>query len=187
MSRWRDWVGSRASDPRAVAYVATLHLEPDDDAVRWLTEQGTGGDADHARWELRYARRAAGLLAAQRDALDDQTGSLVAAEMARSLARDPHIASSKRQVAEQQFNARLRAYGDALGRREAGRSMIWQLGRTLLGFAGSRGSASDEVITHAGSLVSRYLADANAALRLHFGAANLPDDIVPSALRTSSR
>lgn len=186
MPRWREWLGGRDSDPRAAAYVATLCEEPRDDDVSWLTTHGTDGDGDHARWELRYARLALGLLAAQRDALDDRTASLVAGELSRVFAQTPSIAESKRRVAEQQFNARLRAYGDALQRRVEGGSAP-RLGRTLLDFAGRRSAATPDALARAGDVLVRMLADANQALRTHFGAVELPDDVVPSAFRPGPR
>src|SRR5262245_1967900 len=61
---------------KAEAFVAVLFREPDPADVQWLAEAATRGDTDHALWELRYARRALGLIAAQRDALDDRTASV---------------------------------------------------------------------------------------------------------------
>jgi hypothetical protein len=176
------WRTNRALKTRAAALVDMLCREPAADDVSWLAEHGTGGDADHARWELRYARRALGLLSAERDALDDRTASAVAHALARALARDPNVAPGKLRVVERQLNARLRAYGDALTNRE-GAGTGWHLGRTLLQFAGRKEGAPPEVVAHAGDLVSRYLAEANEALREHFGVASLPEDVAPSALR----
>lgn len=187
MTRWRDWFGGRASDPRAAAYVAVLCEEPAREDVEWLAAHATDGDVDHARWELRYIRRAVGLLAAQRDALDDQTASLVAGEITRAFHRDPHVAASKRGVAEQQFNARLRAYSDALLNREVGETAAVRLGRVLLGFAGQRERPAADAAEHMGDVIARYRADANHALRIHFGVAELPEDVAPSALRPGPR
>ncbi|MEJ7810498.1 MAG: hypothetical protein WKG32_08845, partial [Gemmatimonadaceae bacterium] len=125
-SAWVDWRADRALRGRAAAYVGILFEEPRDEDVTWLASHGAGGDADHARWELRYARRALGLLSAERDALDDRTASVVARALASALARDPHVAAGKLRVAERQLNARLRAYGEALGNRE-GAGSGWHL------------------------------------------------------------
>jgi hypothetical protein len=179
---WRDWLAARDAKARAAAYVAALATEPAPEDVAWLAEHGTGGDADHARWELRYAQRAMGLLSAQRDALDDRTASLVAGALAESLARDPAIAKGKLAVAERQLNARLRAYADAMANR-AGAGSSWHLGRTLLEFAGRREAVAPELVTRASEILARYLAHANAALRDHFGAAALPEDVAPSTAR----
>ena len=96
----RAWTLDRDQRRRAASYVAALCAEPAEEDVAWLSEHGTDCDSDHARWELRYARRALGLLAAQRDALDDRTASLVASELARALANDPAIAPGKIRVTE---------------------------------------------------------------------------------------
>ena len=182
LSLFGAWRTNRALKTRAAALVETLCREPASDDVAWLAERGTGGDADHARWELRYARRALGLLSAERDALDDRTASAVARALASALARDPHVAPGKLRVVERQLNARLRAYGDALMNRE-GAGSGWHLGRALLQFAGRKEGTPPEDVAHAGDLLSRYLAEANEALREQFGAASLPDDIAPSAVR----
>jgi len=178
---WRDWRASRARDARTAAYVAALLAEPSPEDVAWLAEQGTGGDADHARWELRYARRALGLLTAQRDALDDRTASDVAHALERAMATDGSVAPDKRRIASRQLNARLRAYAEALQRRAAP-GTGWHLGSALLDHAGRRGALPDEVIARAGEIVTRCLEETNAALRDCFGVAALPDDIAPSAL-----
>lgn len=169
----RAWTLDRDQRRRAARYVAALYAEPEEEDVRWLSENGTDCDADHARWELRYARRALGLLAAQRDALDDRTASLVATELARALANDPAVAPGKIRMAERQLNARLSAYGDALGNRE-GEGSGWHLGRALLEFAGHRDAVRPNVVAHASDVLARYLGEANAALRKNFGAATLP-------------
>ena len=92
---WQEWRARRALDERARRYVAVLSTEPSMADVEWLAARATGGDVDHARWELRYARRALCLLAAQRDALDDRTASVVARALGRALAADPHVAPGK--------------------------------------------------------------------------------------------
>lgn len=181
-----EWRASREQRARAAAFVASFAGEPAPEDVAWLTANGTGGDADHARWELRYARRALALLVARRDALDDRTASDVARALGEALARDPAIAAGKLGVAERQLNARLRAYGDALANRE-GAGTGWHLGRTLLEFAGRRDAVSADVVTAASEILSRYVADANDALRERFGAAALPDDVAPSKLRQERR
>jgi hypothetical protein len=169
----RAWTLDRDQRRRAATYVSSLFVEPADEDVSWLSEHGADCDNDHARWELRYARRALGLLGAQRDALDDRTASLVASELARALANDPAVAPGKIRMAERQLNARLSAYGDALMNRE-GEGSGWHLGRALLDFAGHRDAARPEIIAHAGDLLARYLGEANTALRKSFGAATLP-------------
>lgn len=169
----RAWSLDREQRRRAETYVAALFTEPSEEDVAWLTEHGTDCDVDHARWELRYARRALGLLGAQRDALDDRTASLVAAALARELANDRAVAPGKIRMAERQLNARLSAYGDALMNRE-GEGSGWHLGRALLEFAGHKDAVRPDVVAHAGDMLARYMGEANAALRKNFGAATLP-------------
>jgi hypothetical protein len=141
----------------------------------------TRGDSDHAAWELRYARRALGLVSAQRDALDDRTGAEVAHVMAAAFETDPRIARTRLELAQQQFNARLSAYRDALGTR-AGAQISARLGRTLLAFAGGTFREVDENVTRGGALLEAYLREANEKLRALFGTASLPEHVPPSAI-----
>lgn len=180
---WRDWRVGRELRANAEAYVDRLLAEPEEEDVQWLAREASRDDLDHARWELRYARRAMGLLTAQRDALDDRTGSAVAHELGEALGRDPAVAPGKLLVAETQFNVRIRAYADALANRE-GAGSGWHLGRTLLRFAGLSSPANAEMVARASEIVSSYLAEANAALRDRFGTAALPEDALPSSSRT---
>lgn len=182
-SRWR---AERELKRKAEKFVSSLMLEPTVDDVEWLASQATRGDRDHARWELRYAKRALGLLAAQRDALDDRTGSVVARTLDEAFARDANIATDMIDVAERQFNARLAAYRDVLNARGGG-PMPPRLGQTLFAFAGGAFRNVDENITRAGAVVSGYLADANAALRDAFGTASLPENVPPSSLVGAKR
>ena len=181
MTLFARWRAERDLQRKADRYVATLLAEPDDDDVRWLAHAATRGDTDHARWELRYAKRAVGLLTAERDALDDRTGSLVARVLASALARDPNVAAEMHEVSERQFNARLSAYRDGLAAR-AGAGTAARMGQTLFAFAGGSFRQVDEHIQRGGDLLARYLADASAALRETFGKATLPENVPPSAL-----
>jgi hypothetical protein len=164
------------------AYVEALMAEPDDNDVAWLASAACGGDVDRAAWELRYARRALGLVVAQRDALDDRTGSLVARELGEALQGDRHIAPSMLELASRQFNDRLATYRDVLTARSPAEGVASRLGRALLFIAGTA-RASDDMLAHAGDVLVRYVGEANEALRRSFGAPSLPDDIPPSALK----
>jgi hypothetical protein len=181
MRMWRRWRAERAGREHASAYVQSVLTEPAESDVHWLAETATGGDPDHARWELRYARRATGLLAAQRDALDDRTASLVSAALGRALRRDPRIAPERRAVAARQFNTRLAAYGDSLADKSGHERTGDRLGRVLLGFSGRLDPSLAELAA-AGTVVAGYLADSSRALREAFGAAALPDDVAPSRI-----
>jgi len=178
-ARWR---AERDFQRKAERFVECLLVEPTDDDVRWLAAVATHGDTDHARWELRYARRSLGLITAERDALDDRTGSLVARALADATSRDPQVAPEMHEIAERQFNARLSAYRDALAAR-AGAATGARLGQTLFAFAGGSFRQVDEHIKRGGELLSDFLAEANAKLRETFGKASLPENLPPSALK----
>src|SRR5919199_2437945 len=102
MPLFARWRAERDLRRRSAAYVATLLQEPSEADAAWLAQVATRGDLDHARWELRYARRAVGLLVAERDALDDRTGSAVAHALTAALHADPNIARDMLDVAERQ-------------------------------------------------------------------------------------
>lgn len=178
LSRWR---AERDLDRRTARYVARLMEEPAEADVVWLAGTATRGDMDHARWELRYARRTLGLLAAERDALDDRTASVVARALAAELPRDPSIARDALELAHSQFNARLAAYRDALAAR-GGAAAQQRIGQTLFAFAGGSFQKADANVMRGSALLMAYLAEAGEALRDAFGAAVLPEDLPPSAL-----
>jgi hypothetical protein len=167
-----------------VSYVSSLLAEPDTEDVAWLADCATGGDADRARWELRYARRAAGLLSAERDALDDRTASAVAREIGESWSKDRNIAAGMRHAAEQQFNARLHAFGQALNARSSPEPTSTRLGKALLTAAGTSFPSGPD-IDRAGTVVSHFLEQANESLRRAFGTASLPEHVPPSALQSA--
>ncbi len=181
MPLFARWRAERDLQRKAASYVATLFRDPDPADVQWLASNATRGDMDHAAWELRYARRALGLIAAQRDALDDRTASVAAREIADAMRKDPNVAADMRETAERQFNARLSAYRDGLAAR-AGAATATRMGQTLFAFSGGSFRREDENIQRAGELLATYLAEANSALRATFGAAALPEHLPPSAL-----
>jgi hypothetical protein len=177
-ARWR---AERDLRRKAATFVDALFRDPDPADVEWLAKAATRGDLDHARWELRYARRALGLITAQRDALDDRTASIVARVISESLGRDQNIAASMAETAERQFNARLSAYRDGLGAKAGAPTQV-RMGQTLFAFAGGSFTRQDANIDRAGELLATYLAEANEALRSSFGAAALPESVPPSAM-----
>jgi hypothetical protein len=179
--RWRT---DRQEQRKAQQYVSHLGSEPSGDDVAWLAAAATRGDDDHARWELRYARAAIGLIVAQRDALDDRTASVVGRAWSEHFAADERIDRDRLDLAERQFNARLSAYRDALGARAPDPSE--RLGQTLLAFAGGSFRGADEQVARAGRILVDYEREANDALRSVFGAAVLPENIPPSALAGTS-
>lgn len=181
MPLFARWRAERELQRKAAAYVNALFAEPDASDAKWLSEVATRGDLDHAGWELRYARRALGLIAAQRDALDDRTASSVAREISEAMARDTNVAAGMRETAARQFNARLSAYRDGLDAR-AGAPTTIRMGQTLMAFAGGSFKTGDANVMRAGELLAAYLSEANKALRASFGTAALPEHVVPSEL-----
>lgn len=176
--RWRD---EHALERRSTSVARAALAEPDESDVRWLAERGSHGDEDHARWEWRYARRAFAIIVAQRDALDDRTGSAVAAAVGAALARDPLIDAAKRRVAARQFNDRLAGYADILRDRDPSTPTSERLARALFAFAGTPDPSPADILRGATAL-SSMLTDTHATLALHFGSANLPPDVAPSAI-----
>ena len=177
--RWRE---DRELQRKSDSYVATLMREPADDDVQWLARSATKGDVDHARWELRYARRALGLIVAQRDALDDKTGSAVARTLADAMARDRSVDASTIEIAERQFNARISAYRDSLDAKSSSIPVATRLGQTLFAFSGGAFRDAKADVAKGGELLSAYAAEANEALRGAFGTAQLPENLPPSAV-----
>jgi hypothetical protein len=168
---------------RAVqSYIQDASVEPDDQDVQWLAGISGDGDADRARWELRYARRAFALLVAERDALDDRTGSLVAREMRQALQMDRSIAAGMVAVAERQLNQRMTSFRMALGDRSAGESPDVRVARVLLDRAGVREVTAN--IAHAAGIVRRYVDASQDSLRRAFGIASVPEDVPPSVWGT---
>jgi hypothetical protein len=181
MRLFRSFRDDRALLKRSAAYAAVLMQEPADADVEWLARDATRGDVDHARWELRYARRSIGILVAQRDALDDRTPSEVLRALLHRMHKDPNVDDSLRDLAERQFNARLGAYRDAFSAKGHGTPAL-RVAQNMLAFAGGPIRGDDPVVQRGAELVGEYLAQANEALRASFGEAVLPEDVSPSAL-----
>ena len=179
MMRGGGWLAAWRVKRHAVSFVRSLFAEPDAEQVAWLAALEPNGDEDHARWELRYARRAAGMLAAQRDAVDDRTGAAVGRALTEAFHADHTIARDRAEIALRQFNERLAAYREVLATRQTTPTRQ-RLGQVLLTFLGRPTSASEDTSAHAGEIVEHALAEANAALRREFGDVSLPEHIVPS-------
>lgn len=166
---------------QAATVVGVLFREPAEGDVLWLADGVAGGDIDHARWELRYARRALGLLAAQRDALDDRTASDIAAAIATAFAIDPHVAPDHRPLAERQFNDRVTTYREALQSRGGPIGPADKLGRMLLAFSSDATRTAGSPLPRAIALMGNYLAEASEALQVVYGGApTMPEDLKPS-------
>ena len=182
MAIFGKWREDRDLQKKAALFVLSLMREPDPEDVEWLARAATKGDADHARWELRYARRALGLIVAQRDALNDKTGSAVAHELTAAVARDGNVDVSTLDIAERQFNARISAYRDGLDARASGTPVTTRLGQTLFAFSGGAFRDAGADLVRGGELLAGYATESNDALRKAFGTAQLPEDVPPSAI-----
>ena len=155
--------------------------EPSPADVEWLATDATRGDLDHAQWELRYLRRALGILVAQRDALDDRTPSEALRALMHRIRKDRSVDAGLLDLAERQFNARLSAYRDAFHARGHG-SAATRVAQNLLAFSGGPIRTDEPAVKRGADVVAQYLLESNAALRAHFGAVQLPEDAVPSTL-----
>ncbi|HKS07384.1 MAG TPA: hypothetical protein VJR92_13845 [Gemmatimonadaceae bacterium] len=165
----------RGRDTRARDYVRVLMSEPHAELVARVAAAGDRDD-DHARWEIRYARRAVGLLVAERDALNDLTSSDVAAALAQARESDPNIASDRRAVSDRQFNDRLSAYRAAMHERGAQNSSAERLAAVLLRFSGASEPRTDD-IRLACETMSALVSECNEALRSTYGEVSLPREL----------
>lgn len=181
MPFFRSRMGAESIERKAAAFGAALRTEPAPGDVEWLAVVATKGDTDHAVWELRYARRALGVLVAQRDALDDRTASAVARVVTGAFASDPAVDPKMVDVAVGQFNSRLSAYRDILQAR-GGAPLPLRLGQMLLAFAGGPIGRGQTEVGRAGEILAGYTAEAGAELQRIFGAPSLPEDLPPSAV-----
>jgi hypothetical protein len=181
MRLFRSFREDRALLRNSAAFASVLMAEPAADEVEWLSSVATRGDVDHARWELRYLRRAVGILVAQRDALDDRTPSEVLRALVQRMHKDPNVDPTLRDLAERQFNARLGAYRDAFTSRGQGTPAL-RLAQNMLAFAGGPIRGDDPVVQRGAELVTDVITSANEALRDSFGVVELPEDVSPSRL-----
>lgn len=181
MPFFRSRRGAESIERKAGTFAAGLRHEPAGADVEWLAAVATKGDTDHAVWELRYARRALGVLVAQRDALDDRTAAAVARAVTEGFATDPAVDPKMVEVAVGQFAARLSAYRDILQAR-GGAPVSIRLGQMLLAFAGGPIGRGQTEVGRGGEILAGYLAEAAAELQRIFGAPSLPEDLPPSAL-----
>ena len=175
-----EWRAARARKRKAVAFLAAVRREPDETDVEWLAGAAARGDHDHARWELRYARIALAVLAAQRDALDDRTGSDVVAALAETLATDERVDPMMVELVGRQLNDRLSGYKEALVARGGSVGSGERLGRVLLAFASDGARSAGAPLPRAVELLSAYIAEANEALRAVYGEPALPEHLPPS-------
>jgi hypothetical protein len=176
---FRSFFDNSALLRKSAAYAAALMEDPSPRDVDWLSTDATRGDVDHAQWELRYLKRALGILVAQRDALNDRTPSEVLRALLHRMQKDRHIDAELHDLAERQFNARLSAYRDAFTSRGSG-SPVLRVAQNLLAFSGGPIRSDDPAVKRGADLVGEYLAAANGSLQAAFGKVQLPEDVAPS-------
>jgi hypothetical protein len=175
-----EWRAARARQEKARKYVATAFAEPAEDDVTWLAQAAAFGDVDHARWELRYARMAIAVFVAERDALNDQTGSDIASAVAAALAKDSRVSPDMRPLAERQYSDRLHGYREAFFARGGSAAMGEKLGRVLLAFSSDGARSAGTPLARATELLQGYVTASNDALREAYGTAELPEHLPPS-------
>lgn len=176
MGLWADWQAARARRARVGVYLNHVLREVDGRTVAWLAD--ACGNPATAQRELAWARRAIGLIVAERDALDDQTAADVAHQLAPVVS-----AEAKRDPGQGlAWDERWRAYMAALAVRGNPEPPATRLARVLLLGAGL--AAPDiRQVEMATAFVQTVRAELNENLRAVFGAASLPEDVRPSALR----
>ena len=171
MGMLAEWRAARDRRRRAARYLATLLDAPQADDVEWLAQATS--DRGSAEREITFARRAIGLIVAERDALDDRTASDVAHGQAEVIAREARGAPDI---------GRRWAYTATLAVRGDGEAPAARLARVLLAGAGVNAPTTDQLV-RATQFVLATRTRANESLRSAFGVASLPDDVRPSALR----
>lgn len=171
-----EWRASRERRRLSAAYLDALLQAPAAADVEWLSR--LSGSTASAAQELMFARRAIGLIVAERDALDDRTASDVAHQLADVVAREAREAPERGTA----WAERWRAYSGALAVRGDTDAPAARLARVLLAGAGVEIPTPDAVV-RATQHVTATRAAANEALRAVFGVASLPEDVRPSAIR----
>lgn len=182
-----EWRAARERRRRLRAFIVTVRREPDDADVRWLAAAAANDDADHAGWELRYARWALAVLTAQRDALDDRTGSDVLAELLRALREDVRVEPGMRALAEHQLNDRLAGYREALMARGGSVGSGERLGRVLLAFTSDGVRSAGAPLPRAVEILNGWMSELNEVLRSAFGEVSLPEHLPPSEVAGTRR
>lgn len=181
-----EWRAAKARQQQARKYVTSVIADPTDDDTQWLAKAAAAGDEDHARWELRYARMSIGVFVAERDALDDRTGSNVVAALHEALAADDRIALDLRELAERQLSDRMQGYREAFHSSGGASGTADKLGRVLLAFASDGARSAGTPLARAVAVLSGYVIECNAALREAYGTASLPEHLPPSEVATKS-
>ena len=182
MSILSDWRQARDRRKRALVYLSTITPNVARTDADWLTSIAPAASETLITRELQFARRAIGLIVAERDALDDRTAS----DVAHQLASVVNLEARRDADAGRAWSERWRAYTGALAARGSSEAPAARLARVMLAATGIESPTTDELLRATQYVVS-VRAVANEALRTAFGAASLPEDIRPSAVRPALR
>lgn len=177
MSILSEWRVARERRKLASIYLGaiTQHVAPAD--IAWLTRLAPNGGERLAARELLFARRAVGLIVAERDALDDRTASDVAHQLAGVISAE----ARQDAVAGRAWSERWRAYTSALTARGSAEEPAARLARVMLTGSGVDQPSAEQLV-RATQYILTVRTGANEALRTAYGSASLPEDVRPSAL-----
>lgn len=182
MSILSEWRVARDRKRRASVYLTAITQNVAATDIEWLAKITDGKNEALAARELQFARRAIGLIVAERDALDDRTASDVAHQLATV------ISSEARQdaVAGRAWSERWRAYTSALAARGSTESPAARLARVMLSGSGVFEPSADQLV-RATQYILAVRTGANESLRTAYGSVSLPEDVRPSAVRVAGR
>src|SRR3954471_21005461 len=125
MSLLAEWRLTRERRKRAAVYLTAINHEVAAADVAWLAAFMPAPDEKLALRELLFARRALGLIVAERDALDDRTASGVAHQLAGVISLEARLDAD----AGRAWSERWRAYTGALAARGSPEAPAARLGR----------------------------------------------------------
>ncbi len=171
-----EWRAARERRRLAEDFLRRVLTPPVEADVSWLT--GLVGNATVAQRELMFAKRALGLIVAERDALDDRTAS----DVVHALASRVDTESRRSPADAALWVTRRREYAQALTVRGQPEAPAVRMARVLLEGAGVSILAADTV-ARAVEIIQTERTRANDVLRTVFGEASLPEDVRPSSLR----
>ena len=178
MSILAEWKMGRDRRRRAMVYLASITKDVAPSDVEWLRAMSHSITESLALRELQFAKRALGLIVAERDALDDRTASDVAHQLASVI----NLEARRDTDAGRAWSERWRSYTGALAARGSSEAPAARLARVMLAATGTLAPDSPQLV-RATQYILSVRSSANEALRAAFGAASLPEDVRPSAVR----
>ena len=172
-----SWRLARERKRLAERFVQEVLRAPSASEIDWLA--ALTRDRAVAQREITFARRAIALMVAERDALDDRTAS----DVAHALVHPVNDEARRSPDVGRAWTSRSREYAAALAVRGQSATPATRLAHVLLNGA-AVSEAHHDAVEQATQFVQTARASANESLRAIFGAATLPEDVRPSALRT---